>query len=113
MSQGYIRKLESFNLTCSIYLDVLFLLLLVTGIILISYMSRGKKLKKKKKELAAVWWYKNIKGTFKVKQNKTKQHELEHDIPSHSLLLIHNDDDGEIRSFCLWKTDQIHRYHRF
>lgn len=109
MSQGYIRKLESFNLTCSIYLDVLFLLLLVTGIILISYMSRGKKLKKKKKELAAVWWYKNIKGTFKVKQNKTKQHELEHDIPSHSLLLIHNDDDGEIRSFCLWKTDQIHR----
>lgn len=109
MSQGYIRKLESFNLTCSIYLDVLFLLLLVTGIILISYMSRGKKLKKKKKELATVWWYKNIKGTFKVKQNKTKQHELEHDIPSHSLLLIHNDDDGEIRSICLWKTDQIHR----
>lgn len=50
MSQGYIRKLESFNLTCSIYLDVLFLLLLVTGIILISYMSRGKKLKKKKKK---------------------------------------------------------------
>lgn len=50
MSQGYIRKLESFNLTCSIYLDVLFLLLLVTGIILISYLSRGRKLKKKKKE---------------------------------------------------------------
>lgn len=51
MSQGYIRKLESFNLTCSIYLDVLFLLLLVTGIILISYLSRGRKLKKKENRL--------------------------------------------------------------
>lgn len=48
MSQGYIRKLESFNLTCTIYLDVLFLLLLVTGIILISSLSRGKKFKKEK-----------------------------------------------------------------
>lgn len=75
----------------------------------ILHVQREEVKKKKKKELAAVWWYKNIKGTFKVKQNKTKQHELEHDIPSHSLLLIHNDDDGEIRSFCLWKTDQIHR----
>jgi len=53
VSQGYIRNLESFNLTCSIYLDVLFLLLLVTGIILIYYLSRGRKLKIKKNVLAA------------------------------------------------------------
>lgn len=56
MSQGYIRKLESFNLTCSIYLDVLFLLLLVTGIILISYLSRGKKFKKEKKKKTRENW---------------------------------------------------------